>query len=864
MKGKKMKRIVLIAVLISVVSVFAAQASASKDNLPTTKQFTNSIGMKFVRIKPGTFRMGNTTELLPFKMMPADGGPGNRMDHLRAGDFDERPVHKVKITKPFYMAVLEVSNFQYELFAADHKRFRGKDDTSTADDEAVVNVSWYDAQAYCKWLSDKEGLSYRLPTEAEWEYACRADTTSNYYCGELLPKEYRKNQWLIRGRPDDIKITVGKTPVNPWGLYDMHGNVEEWCQDWYGPYTKKSKTDPIGYGAGDFRVTRSGSHSTYAYFLRSANRGGMMPAAKNWLIGFRVVIGEMPKTKPLAPPPLPLNQQKVKQRNPAQALKGPDPKVPYFEAPKPFVVIPPASAGPVFALHNHDPAIVECPNGDLIACWYSCLAEKNRELMQAASRLPYGAKEWQEASVFWDAPDRNDHAPLMWYDDDKTLYHFTGVGFGAGYNNMVVVMRTSTDNGASWSRGRVIVDEFDGGHMPVEGAFRMNDGAIAFTSDSIPTLWISHDEGISWKSCGGAISGNHPGVTQLKDGTLLGLTRDTKVDGMMPIVTSKDLGRTWKYRASPFPPIHGGERLVLFKTREGPLFFASLANESIEITDASGTKRPVRGLFVAISEDEGKTWPHKRLVTDDGPGVGVASLNGYVFTMSERIGEHLGYFAGCQATNGVIHLISSTTHYAFNLKWAMTPAPAIKYPRMPVKHIVETFDGPKLANDGWIRYKSYTGTFDGKGSFRIFNPGRQGGINRAVGYGSFEANFTLKNFLFHPKGRSYQGIGLIFEDGLHSKCAVYIRKNDIGPGESADIKFDKTPDSIKIKTIWNLPKKQWQIFYGFDGEEAVNELPASKKGMFMRRPFTESVGCAVLAQHAAFDIDYLEIKPLAD
>ena len=847
--------------IAAILALIGCQLSGAAE-MPMGKEFSNSIGMKFVLIEKGAYQMGQLSESLPFDMMPQDGGPGNRMDHLRVGDFDERPVHKVKITKPFYMAVLEVTNFQYELFDPDHKELRGRDETSTDDDEAVVNVSWYDAQSFCKWLSDQEGLTYRLPTEAEWEYACRAGTTSNYYCGERLPKEYHKNQWLIRGRPDDVKITVGKTPPNPWGLYDMHGNVEEWCQDWYGPYTAEAQTDPVGYSEGDFRVTRGGSHSTYAYFLRSANRAGMMPKAKNWLIGFRVVIGDLPQTEPLDPPPIPLNQQKVKQRSPVAALKGPDPKVPYFEGPKPFVVIPPASAGPVFALHNHDPAIVECPNGDLIACWYTCLAEKNRELAQAASRLRYGAKEWQQASPFWDAPDRNDHAPLMWYDDKDTIYHFTGVGFGAGYNNMVVVMRTSTDNGATWSRGRIIVDGFDNGHMPVEGAFRMNDGAIAFTSDSTPTLWISHDEGISWKSCGGSISGNHPGVTQLKDGTLLGLTRDTKVEGMMPIVTSKDMGKTWDYKASDFPPIIGGERLVLFKTREGPLFFASLANNSIEITDASGTKRDVRGLFVAVSEDEGKTWPYKRLVTDDGPGKGVGSTNGYVFTMSQRIGEHLGYFAGCQATNGVIHLISSTTHYAFNLKWAMTPAPAIKYPPMPVKHIVETFDGPELANDGWIRYKSYTGTFDGKGSFRIFNPGRQGGINRAVGYGSFEANFTLKNFLFHPKGRSYQGVGLIFEDGLHAKSAVYIRQNDIGPGESADLKFDKTPDSIKIKTIWNLPKKQWQIFYGFDGEDAVNELPASKKGMFMQKPFTESVGCAILAQHARFDIDYFEIKPL--
>ncbi|MHC4240326.1 MAG: formylglycine-generating enzyme family protein, partial [Planctomycetota bacterium] len=278
-----MKRTSATITLISLLVVLCPQTGRA-GQMPKQKEYKNSVGMKLVRIEPGSFEMGNLSELLPFDMMPQDGGPGNRMDHLRVGDFDERPVHKVKITKPFYMGVLEVTNFQYELFDPEHKKLRGRDETSTDDDEAVVNVSWYDAQSFCKWLSDIEGLPYRLPTEAEWEYACRAGTTSNYYCGERLPKEYHKNQWLIRGRPDDIKITVGKTPANPWGLYDMHGNVEEWCQDWYGPYTAKSKTDPVGYVEGDFRVTRGGSHSTYAYFLRSANRGGMMPRGKNWLI----------------------------------------------------------------------------------------------------------------------------------------------------------------------------------------------------------------------------------------------------------------------------------------------------------------------------------------------------------------------------------------------------------------------------------------------------------------------------------------------------------------------------------------------------------------------------------------------------
>jgi len=843
-------------ILVNAAAVFAA-------GMPTAGEYTNSIGMKFVRIEPGAFKMGQLSESLPFDMMPEDGGPGIRMDHLRFGDFDEKPVHSVTITRPFYMAVFEVTNYQYELFDQGHKLLRGKDEgISKGDNEAVINVSWYDAQAFCQWLSDMEGLPYRLPTEAEWEYACRAGTTSNFYTGERLPKDYRKKQWLIRGR-EEVGIHVGATPANPWGLHDMHGNVEEWCYDWYGPYSASAQTDPIGCADSDFRVTRGGSHSTYIYYLRSSNRMGEMPENKHWLLGFRVVLGELPDTKPLQPPPAPANQQNVEQRNPASVMTAPDPHKPYFEGPKPFVRMPASSAGPVYALHNHDPAIVECPNGDLIACWYTCLAEKNRELAQAASRLRWGAKEWEPASPFWDAPDRNDHAPAMWFDDKDTIYHFSGVGFGAGYNNMVVIMRTSKDNGATWSKARIILPGHKGGHMPVEAVFRTNDGSIALTSDGHPTLWLSGDEGVTWKSCGGAISGNHPGVTQLKDGRLYAFTRDTAIEGKMPYIISTDNGKTWEYKPSDFPTIHGGQRLVLLKLREGALFFASLANKPITITDAAGVQRKVRGLFAAVSTDDGKTWPYRRLVTDDSPGKGVGSTNGYVFTMSQRIGEHLGYFAVCQGTNGLIHLVSSRQHYTFNLKWAMTPAPALKYPPMPVKHIVETFDGPELANDGWIDYKSYIGTFDGKGSYSIYAAGRQSGINRAVGEGSFETYFVLKNFRFHPEGRSFQGAGLIFEDGLAAKRAVYIRKGDIGLGESADIKFDKTPDVVKIRTTWNLKTKQWRVFYGLNGEEPVNEMPMSKKGIYMQTPFTEAVGCAILAQNGGVDLDHFEIKPLS-
>ncbi|MBN1418451.1 MAG: formylglycine-generating enzyme family protein, partial [Planctomycetes bacterium] len=242
-----------------------------------------SAGMRFVRIEPGTFRMGQ------------DEG----------GDFDERPAHTVRITKPFWMSVTEVTNAQYETFDPAHRSYRGRHKLSSGDGEAVVYVSWHDAVRFCAWLSEKEGKPCRLPTEAEWEYACRAGTTTAYHTGDTLPSAFQKRQ-KQEWSPVAVPLDVGKTPANAWGLHDMHGNVEEWCSDGYGPYEAAEAVDPVGRADGDFKVTRGGSHTTLVEYLRSANRAGALPEDKHWLIGFRVVIGETPATPPLPPPPPPL------------------------------------------------------------------------------------------------------------------------------------------------------------------------------------------------------------------------------------------------------------------------------------------------------------------------------------------------------------------------------------------------------------------------------------------------------------------------------------------------------------------------------------------------------------------------------
>ena len=652
-----------------------------------TDTLVNTIGMKFVRIRPGSFLMGRQ----------------------EGGDWDERPVHRVTISESFYMAVTEVTNAQYEQFDPKHREWRGKLGFSKRDDEAVVFVNWHEAAGFCQWLSTKEGKPYRPPTEAEWEYACRAGTTTTYHTGESLPEEFHKNarmSWFpdparSRKGAEPVSLVVAQTSPNPWGLYDMHGNVEEWCDDWYGPYEQAEQTDPVGRSDGDFKVTRGGSHSTKISFLRSANRLGALPEDKSWLIGFRVVLGETPKTEPLPIPPPALNRQNVSQPFRPDWDKGPDPAHPYFKDPMEYVKIPPGSDGPMYSEHNHDPALVDCPNGDLLAIWYSCRDEPGRELTLLASRLRYGSEQWESASVFWNTPDRNDHAPALYFDGQETIYHFNGLSAAATWGSLATIMRTSTDNGATWSKARLINPEHGLRHMPVESVFRTREGYIILPCDAVTggrggtAVHISPDNGKTWRDPGAGrtrptfaagttgawIAGIHAGVVQLKDGRLMAFGRGDNIDGRMPMSLSKDMGKNWTYSASEFPPLGGGQRLILRRLQQGPILFVSFTDrkKGLMIRDPSGTKQRVFGMFAALSLDEGKSWPVKRLITDGGPAREVdGGGNTGQFVMNPTHAEPRGYLAATQTPDGLIHLISSKQYYVFNIAWIRQGVKAAK------------------------------------------------------------------------------------------------------------------------------------------------------------------------------------------
>lgn len=698
---------ILIATLISC----SAACCLGGEAISAESETANSIGMPMIRLEPGCFSMGSDS-----------------------GNWDELPVREVTLSRAMWIAATEVTNAQYEEYDPDHKPLRGKLGFSKADDEAVVFVSWLDAVAFCRWLSEKEGKPYRLPTEAEWEYACRAGTTTAYHTGDTLPEGFQKNaaeSWFPGKQSDTdmVSLHVAQMPPNPWGLFDMHGNVEEWCLDWYGPYVAGLQTDPIGPETGDFRVTRGGSHSTTLEFLRSANRSGTLPADKSWLIGFRVVQAEMLEATAVAVRETPLHARDVSQQVPADLAVGPDPTKPYFHGPREYVKPPEAKDCPVFNRHNHCPAIVNCPNGDLLAIWYTCAREPGRELGIVASRLPYGEDEWQVASSFWDAPDRNDHASALWVDEKGTICHFNGLSSAATWGSLATIMRTSTDNGATWSKARLIMPEHGLHHMPIESVIRTKEGAILVPCDAVTggqggsAVLVSRDDGESWVdpgegradpeftagSSGAWIAGIHAGFAQRTDGTLMAFGRGNTIDGRMPMSLSADLGENWTYSASAFPPIGGGQRLVVLRLQEGPILLCSFARV-VSFRDAAGEQQVGTGLFAALSEDDGETWEIKRLVTDDGlPRSVDGGGNTKEFTMSALSAEPRGYMSICQAANGVIHLISSKQHYAFNLAWLKTPPPVPPAPvELQKKATLDKVYRPSRlpSEDGW----RYNGT----------------------------------------------------------------------------------------------------------------------------------------------------------
>lgn len=230
--------------------------------------------------------------------------PGGEMILIPAGEFimgspdgeghdDEHPQHVVFVDS-FYMGKYEVTFEQYDFFCEKTGRSKPRDRNWGRGKRPVINVSWYDAAAFCDWLSDLSGDRYRLPTEAEWEYACRAGTTTQYSFGDGT-RNLGLYAWH-RGNAGRQTHPVGTLLSNAWGLHDMHGNVWEWCSDWYGRnyYVSSPSRNPKGPTNGEYRyrVRRGGSWYYFGGSIRSADRDGATPDGTLHAMGFRLARDE--------------------------------------------------------------------------------------------------------------------------------------------------------------------------------------------------------------------------------------------------------------------------------------------------------------------------------------------------------------------------------------------------------------------------------------------------------------------------------------------------------------------------------------------------------------------------------------------
>ncbi len=270
-----MRTIVIIVVFLTSLNYvsFSRAKSADEPNAPPKHcRIIPDLGIQCVYLEAGTFQMGST-----------ESGPD-----------DEKPVHEVKISQDYWMGTCEITQAQWRaLMGTDPSKYKG-------DELPVEMVSWGEVNEFCRKLTEREreasrlpdGYVYRLPTEAEWEYAARGGAKSRgfKYPGSNDPEQVA---WHHPGSSDQTHPVGTKLP-NELGIYDMAGNVWEWCLDFYAPdyYANAPKVDPVNKDHGDktYRVCRGGSWGLYPTHCRSANRGGGTPTGRFYSYGFRVVL----------------------------------------------------------------------------------------------------------------------------------------------------------------------------------------------------------------------------------------------------------------------------------------------------------------------------------------------------------------------------------------------------------------------------------------------------------------------------------------------------------------------------------------------------------------------------------------------
>ncbi|MBD3420468.1 MAG: SUMF1/EgtB/PvdO family nonheme iron enzyme [Chitinivibrionales bacterium] len=661
-----------------IICLLAASAFAQSD-------YTNTLNMKMIALQAGAFTMGeyNTTSGISNK---------SKVD-LGQGEPDEHPVHQVTLSYDFFLSELEVSVEQFRQFDASYvhadricPQWNQPNDNSSSGRAALVN--WHEAVAFCEWLTQTEGKTYRLPTEAEWEYAARGGTTQLWPGGGTEP-------------PGDFN------EPNPWGLKSMFTLPTEWCRDWYGWYPEEDVTDPVGPEWGHVKIVRGsrvGSTSRDGdgyhdgpYWRRPANRGGLAPdyppdgSDFTTVVGFRIVQGDLPPTAPTGyVPPFPLNC--VKQTSAFE--HGPDMQQPWFLE-RPILPMPSDDrdgqhSGPAGThkaameagfysfehARNHDPALAILDNGDIFAIYYTDETERSPSMTYVGCRKRAGANEWDWPEIILDCPDLAEHPPML-MNDSTTIYFITGTegltGPSGQSDRPTFKWITSTDNGASWSSW---IFSALAGSWPNSSTFRDKGGTMFWSIDG-GTLCRSDDNAKTWRR-GSSIGGTHSQFAPGKDiATLVGIA----IRGKNQRYLSTNKGVSWQAQGEvPFNQISSGQRATLIRLSSGNLFFA--------ITENGG--------MVGLSTDDGATWRKKRL-----PPV--------------RDFMNMGYCIARQAPNGVIHLISSqnwpSMHYELNEAWILSDSGRMTLPDPAGTRKNHTESGNDGGTIGWSALESDDGRY---------------------------------------------------------------------------------------------------------------------------------------------------------
>ena len=254
---------------LAMLALTAGRAAA--DESDELLQLADEVSLELVMIPAGEFHMGSP-----------DDEPGRSADEV---------AHRVRLSRALLIGRYEVTQRQYEAVMGTNPSFYQGDPQLP-----VERVTWEQAAEFCRRASQLTGRDVRLPSEAQWEYACRAGTTSPFHFGDdVTPDDVNfdtSEGGVIPGESLQRTTPVGGYPANCWGLYDMHGNVREWCADWYGPYPRDARmvVDPAGPPTGPAHLLRGGSWDDYSRRCRSAYRCGYRPGDREQCHGFRVVV----------------------------------------------------------------------------------------------------------------------------------------------------------------------------------------------------------------------------------------------------------------------------------------------------------------------------------------------------------------------------------------------------------------------------------------------------------------------------------------------------------------------------------------------------------------------------------------------